>query len=43
MDLFTIAINFVEGQFIPMPGRRRNFSFKLKEDNTGVTARFLTH
>lgn len=43
MDLFTVAINFVEGKFVPMLGRRRNFSFTLKEDDTGVTARFLTH
>lgn len=41
--LFEEAIKYVENKFIPMPGRRRNFSFKLKEDNSGVTARFLTH
>lgn len=41
--LFDQALKYVQSKFVPMPGRRQNYSFALVEDQTGVTAKFLSH
>jgi hypothetical protein len=42
-ELYEDALKYVESKFVPMPGRRQNYSFALVEDQTGVTAKFLSH
>jgi len=39
--LFVEAVNYIEAKFVPIPGRRPNYTFELKEDSTGVNGKFL--